>query len=882
MSLFPRLFSRRKRYDDLSVSIREHLAERADELTAEGMLRAEAEQTARREFGNVGLIEERSREAWQWPTVESTLADVRFAVRQLIKSPGFTTAATLTLALGIAVNATMFSLVSAFLMPLLPGRDPQRIVVVSSVNPDAAYQADLNPVSAPDYLAWKGNTQTFSEMAAADEYRTGSLSGAGEQPEAITVAAVSVSYFPVFGVAPQLGRTFARGEDEPGHDHVVVLSHSLWERRFGSDVSVIGRTVRLNREDYLVIGVMPADFRLLGFTPELWTPLTLAPADCTPDARRHRYLYVFARLAPDVTLGQARARMTVLAQRAERDFPKSEKRWSASVRVLNDFLIESFGIRPALAVIMTIVGFVLLIACANVAGLLLARSVGRQKELAIRMSLGASRGRMVRQLLTEGLIIALMGGGAGVILAFFGIPVIRSALNTNGVISAAPVSLDRNVLLYAAAISTVSAVLSSLAPALNASRAGLYADLKSASRGSSAGRSHGRLRAVLVGGEIALALLLLIGSTLLIRGVYLLDHQKLGFNRDHLLTAGLVLDKARYADSTKQDRFVRSLEGRLNQVPGVQGTAVTTDLPASGAGSVPIHIKGKPEPRMDEHRSAEDVVVTPGYFSIIGLPILHGRGFKASNRAGTVRVVVISQEFVRRYLAGEDPLGKQVQLDIPGVPAEWGQIIGVAADVKSYSESRSVDPEVYEDFEQRPVASFSVMLRSKMEPNSLSSALRLSVAQIDPDLPLLRVMSMEGVIEAQRNGNPLFERLLATFAMLAMILAAIGIYGLIAYSVGQRTQEIGIRLALGAKPSDVSGMILREGLKVAGMGSAAGLVLAVPLPKLFNSIFSGVLFGAPEVYPIVLVTMLLVALGATFGPAQRATRVDLSTALRNE
>lgn len=741
MPFLSRLFSRRRRYDDLSVSICEHLAERADELMADGMSRPEAELAARREFGNVGLIEERSREPWQWPTVESTLADVKFALRQLAKSPGFTLTAAMTLALGIAVNATMFSMVSAFLMPHLPGRDPQRIVVVSSVNPDTAYQADLNPVSAANYLDWKGNGQTFSEMAAADEDRTGSLSGAGEQPEAVTGAAISANYFSVFGVAPQLGRAFAPGEDQPGHDRLIILSHSLWERRFGADASVIGRTIGFNREDYTVIGVMPRDFRLLGFTPQLWTPLTLTAADRAPDTRRHRYLYVFARLVPNVTLSQARTQMNVVAELAQKDFPATERRWGASVRALDDFLISNFGIRTALAIIMIVVGFVLLIACANVAGLLLTRSVGRRKELAIRMSLGASRGRVIRQLLTEGLVIAFTGGGIGLILASFGIRVIRAALDFNEAISAVPVTLDSNVLLYAAMISIASAALSSLAPALKASRSGLHADLKSEARGSSASRSHARLRTVLVGGEIALALFLLIGSALLIRGVYLLDHQKLGFNRDHVLTACLRLDKGHYSDSTRQDHFVRSLLSHLEEIPAVQGAAVTSDLPSSGPGSASIQIKGKPEQSAGEHRTAEHVVVTPEYFSLIGLPILRGRGFAVSDHADTARVIVISQEFARKYLEGEDPIGKQVLLDSQGSPAEWCRVIGVAADVKSFSEDQRVAPEIYEDFEQAPVASFSVMLRSTIGPDSLSSALRSVVTKLDPDLPLRRVMS---------------------------------------------------------------------------------------------------------------------------------------------
>jgi predicted permease len=882
MSWFAQLFSRRRRYDDLSVSIHEHIAERAEELMENGMLRAEAEQTARREFGNLGLIEQRSREVWQWPTAESFLADLRFAFRQLIKSPGFTTTAILTLALGIAVNATMFSLVSAFLLPHLPGRDPQSVVVVSSVNPDATFQADTNPVSPPNYLAWANDARVFFAMTAADEYRNGSLSESAQQPEAILYAAVSANYFSVFGVSPQLGRTFLAGEDRTGHDHVLILSHGLWQRRFGSDPSIVGRTVRFNREEYVVVGVMPADFRLLGFPPQLWTPLTLTAADRTLSGRKNRSLYLFARLAPGISLKQARAQLDTLAQQAQKDFPDTEKRWGASIRTLPDFLIHNFNIGTALAVIMTVVGFVLLIACANVAGLLLTRAVGRQKELAIRMSLGASRFRVVRQLVTEGLPIALFGGGIGLFFTYFGIQVVRAGLSFNDEISAVPVTLDPNVLLFAAAVSLISAILSSVAPALKASHAAINTDLKNESRGATSGREHNRLRVVLVGGEIALAMFLLIGSCLLIRGVYLLDHQKLGFNHDHLLTAGIGLDEARYADASRQNQFVRNLIAQLQPIPGVKGVAIASNLPASGLGSVAIHIEGQQESRTSEQRSAADVVVTSDYFQVVGVPILSGRPFNDLDDAAAPRVVLVNQQFVHNYFQDRDPVGKRIQIDIPQVPPAWSQIVGVVADVKSDSEDPRYEPEVYELYNQRPVASFSLMLRSTVDPTSLASVLRHTVAQLDSELPLLRVMSMDGVIDVQRRGNPLFSKLLATFAILALILSAIGIYGLIAYSVGQRTHEIGIRLALGAKASDIAHMILREGFKVAAVGLAIGFAMALPLPKVFDSIFEGALpFGAPEVYPGVLAAMLIVVFCATFGPARRANRVDLTAALRN-
>jgi predicted permease len=881
MKWFRQLFSRGRRYDDLSVSIKEHLEEKIEELMEEGMSRADAERAARREFGNVAMVEERSREVWQWPTIESIWADVSFALRQLIKSPVFTLTAVVTLSLGIAVNATMFSMVSAFLMPRLPGRDPGSMVVISGVNPNRGFLPDANAVSAPNYLAWRGDNKVFVEMAAADEFRTASLAGRG-QPEAIQYAAVSPNYFNVFGTSSQLGRTFAAGEDQPGRDHVAILSHGLWERRFGSDPSVVGRTVRLNREDYVVVGVMPAEFSLLGFTPQLWTPLTLTAADQTAGARKDRSLYLFARLVPGVTLEQARAEMATLARQAEKDFPETEKRWGATAKTLPDFLVYSFGIRSALAVIMTTVSFILLIACANVAGLLLTRAAGRQKEMAVRASLGASRVRIVRQLLTEGLVIAFLGCGAGLLLTYAGIRLLRAGLTFNEAISAVPLRLDANVLTFAVCVSLVCALLSSLAPALRTSRIEINADLRSEGRAATAGRSHSRLRAVLVGGEFAIALFLLIGCSLLVRGIYLLERQKLGFRPDHILTAGVTLDQARYSDSSQQIAFVRSLVSRLQQIPGIEDAAVASSLPSSGFGTVPIRIKGEPELPASQQRFASNVVVTTDYLQAAGVPLLRGRAFTEGDDDNAPHVVLVNKEFARRYFQDRDPLGKQIRVDTRDSAPAWSEIVGVVSDVKSYSEEPRVDPEVYQAFLQQPVASFSIMLRSNVEPDSLTPALRQAVAQLDVELPLLGVMSMEGVIDTQKNGNPLFTRMLGIFSFLALVLAAIGIYGLVAYSVGQRTHEIGIRLALGAKGSDISWMILKEGLKIAAIGSAIGLVMALPLPKLFGSIFTGLSVSAPWLYPIVLAAMLLVAILATSGPARRATRVDPTAALRSE
>ena len=813
--------------------------------------------------------------------MRTTVQDLIYGLRQLRNNPGFTVVAVATLALGISVNATMFSMVSAFMLRRPPVSDPDRLVVISTVDPAQGFLADASLASIPSFFAWRDGTDVFAEMAASDDYRTASLT-VQRQSEAVGSAAITPNYFGLLGVMAELGRTFQTGDDKIGQDRVAVLSHQLWERRFGSDPKIIGSNIRLDRETYTVIGVMPAKFRLLGYTPQLWTPLTLAVADQSPAARRDRNLHVFARLKPGATVQQAQTEVSTLARRAEQSVPEIEKGWGVVVRTLPDFLVHDFNVGAALAIVMTTVGFVLLIACANVSGLMLARTMGRKKELAVRSALGAGRLRLVRQLLTEGLLIAALSGALGLLATYYGVQLVRANMHFNEAVSAVVFDLDRNVVLFATGATLLCVLLFALAPALSASRTDITSNLKDGGRTASHGRSHTRLRTAMVTMEIALAMFLLIGSGLLFHAIYLIQRQNLGFQSDHLLTARVALDKARYPDTGRQNEFVRDSIASLRELPGVISVSATSALPASAPDSVSLHIENQPEADANQTPTALDFVVTPDYFRTAVIPVLSGRTFTANDDAAAPRAVVVNQKFVERYLNGQDPLGKRIILEVNGAKSKPSEIVGVVGNVKTHSQATRDDPEVYEPFLQRPVSSFSLMIRATGDPNSLVSAMRNKMAQIDVELPLSQVMSMPAVIESQKGGNSFFLGILGTFAGMALGLAAIGIYGLVAYSVGQRTHEIGIRMAMGARSQDVMRMVVREGAKMAAIGGVVGLALALPLPKVFASMFFDLHVGEPRIYVAVAVAIVLVAAAATYIPARRAARVSPMRALRQD
>jgi predicted permease len=882
-SLFRNLFSTRSVDADLDEEVRSHLALLTDDNLRAGMTPVAADRAARLELGGIEQVKEQVREERIGNWLNSFLLDCRFAARQLRTAPGFAIVAVLTLALGISINATMFTLVDALLLsrPAVP--DADRVAVITSVSPIEGFQSDASTVSVPNFVSWRQASQTFSDMAAADEFRSVNLASQGPA-QAVHSAAVSANYFAVLGAVPQLGRTFLDGEDQPGRDHVVVLSHDLWVHRFASDASVVdgNRTIRINRENYTVIGVMPENFRLLGYAVKLWTPLVLTEADKTPGARKDRNLFLFARLKPNVTLEQASAQFDALARQAGESFPEAEKGWGTKVRTLPEFLVYTFGFRSGGAIIMATSGFVLLIACANVSGLLLARAARRRKELGIRIALGAGRLRMVRQLLTENLIVCLLGGGLGIVFAYWGLPFLRSGMNFNDAASSIPIGLDGKVLCFALGITLLCVVLCGLAPALNASRADINTSLKDESRSASASRSHTRLRTFMVAGQVTLALVLLIGTGLLLRAITTIEHQDLGFHPEGLLTAAVSLDDAHYRDAAQRSLFMQDLLGRLRQIPAAQSVAAASDLPATGAPRVSIQIMGQPGLPANQSLNALDVVATTDYLQAAGIPLSRGRNFTELDNPTAPRVVLVNQQFVHRILKDQEPLGQRLRVDAAGAPPEWREIVGVVGDVKSYSEDTRFEPQVYEPFLQRPVNAFSFMLRSTSDPDQLSSALRGAVAQVDPELPLDRVMSMQAVIKSQRGGDQLFGGLLGGFAFLALVLAAIGIYGLVSYSVNQRTHEIGIRLAMGAEAREVLRMVLWQGAKISAAGAAVGLLLSLPLPKLFESMFFSLHFREVRLFVVVPAVILLVAALATYFPARRASSVDPMAALRQD
>jgi predicted permease len=867
-----RQINRRRAEVELAEEIRTHLELEIEQNIVAGMSPEEARYAALRTFGNVTLSKEDSRSMWGFRSLETLWQDVRFGVRMLIKSPGFTIVAVIALALGIGANSAIFSVVNTVLLRPLPYKEPERLVMVWE---DASkHGAPRDTPAVANYIDWRNQNQVFEGMAAMAD-QSFNLTGEGE-PERIDGRRVSANLFNLLGVEPQLGRAFLTEEDQPGANRVVILSHGLWQRRFGSDVNIAGKPLTLNGESYTVAGVMPAYFQFPSREVELWVPIAFSSQEAANRGRH--YLQVVARMKPGVTLQKAQAEMNTIAARLQQQYPDSNTGLGATVTSLHEHVAGD--IKPALLVLLGAVGFVLLIACANVANLLLARSAVRQKEIALRAALGASRLRLVRQFLTESILLAAGGGLLGLLLSLWGVNILKTFIPQN-ISQAKAITIDGKVLAFTLLVSLLTGVIFGLAPALQASKFNLNETLKEGGRDSAAGSRSNRIRGLLVIAEVAVSLILLIGAGLLINSFMRLRNVDPGFRADNLLTMQVVLPALKYPDMARRAAFYTELVRRVEALPGVKSAAVTTNLPLYRQGnSIGISIEGRPDPVPGQELIAVTRVISPHYFRTMGIRLLQGREFGEQDRTGAPPVAVISETMARRFWPGEDPVGKRIR-SAPTAP--WITIIGIVNDVRQFELNADPKPQMYLSYEQAGLfAPRDLVVSTDVEPLSLAATVRKTVWEIDKDQPVSNIRTMDDILSESIGRQRFSVLLLGIFAALAMILAAVGLYGVMSYSVAQRTREIGIRMALGAQRRDVLKMVIGQGLKLVLIGVLIGLVAAFILTRVMTSLLFGVSATDPTTFITISLVLVSVAVLASYIPARRATRVDPMIALRYE
>jgi putative ABC transport system permease protein len=814
--------------------------------------------------------------------METLLQDIRYGIRMLAKNPGFTAIAVLTLALGIGANTAIFSVVNAELLRPLPFRDPSQLVRVASAN--ARLHTVSGAVSYPDFADWRSQNHVFQDMAA---YTDSSFALTGiEQPAHLQAATVTAGMFNLLGASPELGRGFQTEDDEP-HHHVVILSHSLWKERFGGDPQIIGRVITLDNSAYTVVGVMPASFEYLlqREAPALWSSLSPLRESTTDsptmaDERDAHFLRVIARLKPGVTLAEAQANMDVIAASLGKQYPDSNKYFGAHVVSEQEELTHS--IRPALFVMMVAVGFVLLIACVNVANLLLARATGRTREIAIRSALGAGRNRVIRQLLTESVLLALMAGALGLLLALWGgAALVRfSPANLPRI---AEIQMDGWVLAFTMGLSLATGMLFGLAPALQVSHANIVDALKEGALSSTAGRGRHALRSSLVIVQMALALVLLVGSGLLIRSLVHLQNVNPGFDPHNVMTSNVDLPDAKYTDAKKAEYF-KDLMPQLKALPGVQSTAGIYPLPMGGDEiRTSFQVDGHPVAKSEEqHTALRDI--TPDYFATMRIPVLQGRDFGAQDEVGSTPVIIINEVLARQVFPGENPIGKHIKPEVAQGAGEpvMREIVGVVGKVKFHDLSDEWAPESYVPYAQISFGSLTLVVRTSQDAHSLAKPIAETVRSLDKDLPTYAPKTVEEYLNGT-VAQPRFNTyLLGIFAALAMLLTAVGLYGVISYSVAQRTHELGIRMALGGQPQDMLRLIVGQGLRLAMFGVGIGLVAAFALTHFLSSMLFGVSSADPISYISVVSLLLVVVIVACYVPARRAMRVDPMVALRYE
>ena len=827
--------------------------------------------------------------------------DVKYGVRMLAKAPEFTAVAVLTLALGIGANTAIFSVVNAVLLRPLAYKDS-----ASLVNIWGRFEKQGIPqnwISEPEYWDLLDRNESFSQIAAYALGGSANLTRADARPVQVSSASATAGVLPLLGVTPLLGRSFSADEDQPGHSHFVLLSYALWQSQFGGDPGITAKSIQLDGETYAVVGVLPKQFSL-GGKQDLWIPLGLNRA--IPQGRGGHYLHVIARLKPGVDAAQASAALTRFADDLRRTYPGSygqgpEKDFGMYMVPVKEQLVSK--LRPALLVLLGAVAFVLLIACANVANLLLAHASSREKELAIRAALGAGRARLVRQMLTESLILALAGGVLGLVLAYWGVGALRALVPANTP-RMDEVHLDPLVLAFTFGVSLLTGLVFGLAPAWHIARTDLRETLNEAGRGTSAAGGSRRLRAVLVVSELALAVLLLVGAGLLIRSFSRLLEVSPGFQTQHLVTLELSLPEKTYPDGAPVQNFFAQLMTRVKAVPGIQSAGAVSQMPLSDnytSGSVFFEDTSIPDaPRAQAlgnlpYQEIDQRAATPGYFPAMQIPLVRGRLLGEADNATAPLVAVVDANFAHRFWPHSDAIGQRIAIDtvpgadpnIPSTTPRWRTIVGVVGHVKHYALDVEGREQIYFPHQQPLFGVFAprdmtLAVRTSLDPASVTNAIREQVFEIDKDLPLYNVATMDQLISTSVAQPRLNLSLLVAFAALALLLSAVGVYGVMAYAVTQRTHEIGIRMALGALPADVLRQVLAEGGRLAAFGVALGLIAALALTRLMASLLFGVKPTDPVTFAAVAALLVCVALAACYIPARRATHVDPIIALRYE
>ena len=862
----------------MDAELRFHMEAYAEDLQRKGAPRKEAVRRARIEFGGVERAKEECRDARGLSFTETSLQDLRYGARALRKSPGFTAIAVLTLALGIGASTAIFSVVNAILLHPLAYKDADRLATILN---------DGNgPISVANYIDWREQSHSFEAMGAA-EYWSPNLTGV-DQPENIRGHKITYDLFPLLGAQPLLGRLFTAADDRAGSEHEVILSYRLWQRRFSADPNVFGKVIRLNGEAYSVVGVMPRDFQFAPFwatNAELWVPIAFGDR---VHNRAGNSLRVFGRLKPGVTLDQARAEITTITARLEQQYPGTNQ--NVVVTPLKEKVVGK--VEAPLLVLLGAVGFVLLMACANVAHMLLARAASRQKECAVRAALGAGRTRVVRQFLTENLLLAGLGGALGLLLAFWGTRALV-ALSPASIPRVETVTLDGLVVLFLFAITVLISIGFGLAPALQASAVNLSDTLKETGRGSSDGMQRNRLRSFLVASEFALALMLLIGAGLMVRSFFALQSVDPGFDPHNVLSIVVSVAGSKEAAVDNREVFYRQLLERVRAIPGVESAAGINHLPLAGdLWGWPFTIEGRPKPRPGDQPGGVYRIATSAYFRTMKIPLLRGRDIAEADQGSAPGVVVINEKAAHSFWPGEDPIGKRISFDVDAsdMPT-WLTIVGIAKDAKEGDWAATPDEEVYlAAFQNRQFLSapeshssyITLVVRTTGDPAALTQALKDKVWSFDRNLPISQVLTMDAVV-ADANAQPRFEMLLLSiFAAVALLLAAVGIYGVMSYAVSRRTHEIGIRVSLGASRADVVLLVIRQGMVLALIGSAVGILGALGLSRLMKSLLYGVKPIDPLIFCGVTILLMMVAMAAIYLPARRAMRVDPMTALRYE